>query len=325
MEKIEDNNIHLNISELKSINYMHFLSFDEILSIFRNNKNHMLIYKKNYQELEKLLSKYYNLNTRKKLNNIFPLLQESLSSFLTKINPDNKLSIEEQLNNIYYIISYSKILNKILRLNKILLFKYTIQDEFSFNFYQLISIIMLMDYSKEVILYINNSSLISTLQFKTLINEIIKKPNIVSFSIYFNKNYFTFSRNSKKMFMSFKESNSSDNVFFSFINIAFDIFNSAFCVSNLCYNFEDFSEITRDLIGKKLNFSHVTNVEVSFSFSNERKNKLDNCLEFLSSSLSNIKLNSADKSQLLSLKLQLFSLPIEFDYINLAKFISNLQ
>ena len=72
MEKIEDNNIHLNISELKSINYMHFLSFDEILSIFRNNKNHMLIYKKNYQELEKLLSKYYNLNTRKKLNNIFP-------------------------------------------------------------------------------------------------------------------------------------------------------------------------------------------------------------------------------------------------------------
>jgi len=325
MEKIEDNNIHLNISELKSINYMHFLSFDEILSIFRNNKNHMLIYKKNYQELEKLLSKYYNLNTRKKLNNIFPLLQESLSSFLTKINPDNKLSIEEQLNNIYYIISYSKILNKILRLNKILLFKYTIQDEFSFNFYQLISIIMLMDYSKEVILYINNSSLISTLQFKTLINEIIKKPNIVSFSIYFNKNYFTFSRNSKKMFMSFKESNSSDNVFFSFINIAFDIFNSAFCVSNLCYNFEDFSEITRDLIGKKLNFSHVTNVEVSFSFSNERKNKLDNCLEFLSSSLSNIKLNSADKSQLLSLKLQLFSLPIEFDYINLAKFISNLH
>ena len=325
MEKIENNNISVDIAKSNSINYMYFLSFDEILSLFKNNKKHMSFYKKNYQELEKLMSKYYNLNTRKKLNNISPLLQESLSTFLTKIKSDNKLSIEDKLDNIYYIISYSKILNKILRLNKILLFKYTIQDEFSFNFYQLISIIMSMDYSKEVILYINNSSLISTTQFKTLINEIIKKPNIVSFSIYFNKNYFTFSRNSKKMFMSFKESNSSDNVFFSFINISFDIFNSAFYVSNLCYNFEDFSEITRNLMNEKLNFSYVTNIEISFSFPNERKNKLDNCLEFLSNSLSNIKLNSADKSQLLSLKLQLFSLPIEFDYINLAKFISNLH
>ena len=325
MENEEIKNIQLDLSKLTSLNLMHFLSFEEIMSIFKNSKHHMSIYKQNYIELEKSLSKYYNLNTRKKLNNILPLLQESLPSFVAKIKPDNKLTIDEQLNNLYYILAYSKILNKILRLNKILLFKYTIQDESLFNFYQLISLIMFMDYSKEVILYINNSSLISSTQFKTLINEIMKKPNIVSFSIYFNKNYFTFSRNSKKMFMSFKESNSSDKIFFSFRNIAFSIFNSTIGVNNLCYNFEDFSEITRELIDEKLNFSNVTNIEISFSFTNERKKQLENCLSFLSNTLSYAKINSADKSQFLSLKLQLFALPDGFDYINLAKLISGLH
>jgi len=76
---------------------------------------------------------------------------------------------------------------------------------------------------------------------------------------------------------------------------------------------------------EKLNFSHVTNIEISFSFSNERKKQLDNCLSFLSNSLSYAEINSADKSQLLSLKLQLFSLPDGFDYINLAKLISGLH
>ena len=171
-------NAKLNLSQLNSLNYLYFLSFDEIISIFRNNKHHMPIYKQNYIELEKSYSKYYNLNTRKKLNSIIPLLQESLPTFLSKIKYDNKISKEEQLNNLYYILSYSKILNKILRLNKILLFKYTIQEESLFNFYQLISLIMFMDYSKEIILYINNSSLISSTQFKTMVNEIIKKENI---------------------------------------------------------------------------------------------------------------------------------------------------
>ena len=196
MEKSESKNSQLNISKLTTINYMHFLSFEEIISIFKQNKLHMSIYKENYLKLEKSLFRYYNLNSRKKLNNILPLLEETLPSFISKIKHDKKLSIKEQLNNFYYILSYSKILNKVLRLNKILLFKYTIQNETNFNFYQLISLIMFMDYSKEVIIYINNSKLISLVQFQILIQEIIKKENIVSFSVYLNKNYFTFSRNS---------------------------------------------------------------------------------------------------------------------------------
>ena len=326
MEKEDIQNNKMNLSKLSSINYLYFLSFDEIISIFRKNKQHMSIYKQNYIELEKSYSQYYNLNTRKKLNSIIPLLQESLPNFTSKIKYDNKLSITEQLNNLYYILSYSKILNKIIRLNKILLFKFTIQQESLFNFYQLISLIMCMNYPKEIILYINNSSLISSDQFKIIVNEIIKKENIVSISVYFQKNYFTFSRNSKKMFVSFKESNTSDKFFFSFRNIAYDIFNSAFGLNNLCYNFEDFSEVTRELINnEKLNFSNVTNIEISFSFSNEKRNKLDNCISFLTNSLSNANINSADKSQLLSLKLQLYTLPNNFDYITLSKLISNLH
>ena len=128
------------------------------------------------------------------------------------------------------------------------------------------------------------------------------------------------------MFVSFKESNTSDKIFFNFRNIAYDVFNSTFGINNLCYNFEDFSEVTRELINnEKLNFSNVTNIEISFSFSNEKSNKLDNCISFLTNSLSNANINSADKSQLLSLKLQLFTLPNNFDYINIAKLISNLH
>jgi hypothetical protein len=184
---------------------------------------------------------------------------------------------------------------------------------------------MFMDYPKEIILYINNSSLISSTQFKIIINEIIKKENIVSLSVYFNKNYFTLYRNSKKMFMSFKESNSSDKIFLEFRNIAFDIYNTAFELNNLCYNFEDFSDVTRDLINQKLNFSHVTNIEISLSFSKEKNKKLDNCLSFLTNTLTNTNINSADKTKLLSLKLQLFTLPDDFDYIQLAKLISCLH
>ena len=57
MEKEDIQNNKMNLSKLSSINYLYFLSFDEIISIFRNNKYHMPIYKQNYIELEKSYSK----------------------------------------------------------------------------------------------------------------------------------------------------------------------------------------------------------------------------------------------------------------------------
>ena len=168
------------------------------------------------------------------------------------------------------MIAYSKIINKIIRLNKILLFKYTIKDKSIYNFNQLISIIMFMEYPKEIILNINNMSLISENQFKTLINEIIKKENIVSFTIYFNKNYFTFGRNSKKMFVAIKESDTqTDEIFLKFRNIAFEIFNNnnnGIKIENLGYNFEDFFDDVQKMENNKVNLSHVNNIEISFCF-----------------------------------------------------------
>ena len=162
-------------SNIKSILPLYYLPYEQIISIFKRNKSFMKSLEQNYIKLEKEYSKYYNLDTRKKLNNIIPLLESSLPSFISKFGQNKIISYEEQLNNLCYIISYSIIINKIIRFNKILLFKYTIQDNSIYNFNQLISLIMYMNYPKEIILNINNISLISENQFKTLINEIIKK------------------------------------------------------------------------------------------------------------------------------------------------------
>lgn len=67
MENQDLKNPQFNITKLNSQNYLYFLSFDEIMSIFRNSKYNMSIYKQNYLELENQYSKYYNLNTRKKI------------------------------------------------------------------------------------------------------------------------------------------------------------------------------------------------------------------------------------------------------------------
>ena len=315
---------------LKSIMPLLYLPYDQIITILKRNKSFMSLLKQNYIELEKDYSKYYNLETRQKLNNILPLLESSLSSFLSTFNKIKKLTTKEQLNNLSHLISYSKILNKIIRLNKILLFKYTIENKEKYNFNQLISLIMFMNYPKEIILNIKNISLISENEFKILINEIIKKENIVSFTVYFNKNYFSFGRNSKKMFIAIKESNSSlDEIFLKFRNIAYETFNSKIKIENLGYNFEDFFDDIKKLDNNKVNLSYVNNIEISFCFTEEKNNKLKNCLSFLNNSFISKNINSVskekDKDKLLSLKLQLFTLPNDFNYINIATLISTLH
>lgn len=120
-----------------------------------------------------------------------------------------------------------------------------------------------MDYPKEIIFNINNMSLISENQFKILIN----------------KNYFTFGRNTKKMFVSIKESDTkTDETFLKFRNIAFEIFNNnnsnGIKIENLGYNFEDFFDDVQKMENNKVNLSHVNNIEISFCFTEEKKEKL---------------------------------------------------
>ena len=162
MDKNENKeDLGINFAKLKSIIPLYYLPYDQIITIFKRNKTFMSLLKQNYTELEKEYSKYYNLETRQKLNNILPLLESSLSAFLSTFKPNKKLTLKDQLNNLCHNISYSQILNKIIRLNKILLFKYTIEDGAKYNFNQLISLIMFMNYPKEIILNIKNASLIS--------------------------------------------------------------------------------------------------------------------------------------------------------------------
>ena len=324
-KKESQNQISL-LTNLKSAVPIYYLPYDKVISIFKRNKTFMSLYKQNYIELEKEYSKFYNLDTRKKLNTITPLLESTLPSFLSKMKINSKLSTNEQLNNLCYTMSYSKIFNNILRHNKILLFKYTIEKDSLYNFNQLISLIMFMDYPKEIILNINNVSLISADQFKCLVCEIIKKQNIVSLTVYFNKNYFTLGRNSKKIHVAIKESNISiDDTFIKFRNIAYEVFNDAVKLENLGYNFEDFFDDIKNIENNKLNLSYVNNIEISFCFSERKKNKLNNCLSFLNTAFINKNINTAVKDKLLSLKLQLFTLPNDFNYINIASLISNLH
>ena len=53
--------------------------------------------------------------------------------------------------------------------------------------------------------------------------------------------------------------------------------------------------------------------------------KLKNCLSFLNNSFISKNINTAEKNKLLTLKLQLFTLPNNFDYIEIAKLISNIH
>ena len=131
----------------KTILPFYYLSYDFILSIFKTNKSFMNSYKNNYIEIQKKYEQYYNLNTRKKLNNITSILEESLPTFPIKIKND--------INNFTYYLAYSKIMNKILKLNKILLFRYTINDANTYNFDQLISLIMFFFFNSSKFMFLD--------------------------------------------------------------------------------------------------------------------------------------------------------------------------
>ena len=81
MDKNENKeDLGINFAKLKTIIPLYYLPYDQIITIFKRNKTFMSLLKQNYIELEKEYSKYYNLETRQKLNNILPLLESSLSS-----------------------------------------------------------------------------------------------------------------------------------------------------------------------------------------------------------------------------------------------------
>ena len=238
--------------------------------------------------MDKQYEQYYNFNTRKKLNNLNEIIASSKSLF---DNFDENIKSKE---NLMLQMAYGTIINKALEGNKILIFRFTIDNSFSFP--QLMSIIQSMNYSKELILTIKDENVINESQFSFLMDEAKKKKNIVSITNYFNNNYFGIATVAKKFTLCVKSKNNQS--FVKFLNILYSDYKEV--IDNIFFNFEDFDESFNNLecVYK------VKKSELSLSFENEKIKEYEECLLYLS-----------NKIQTDNLKLLLFKIP-EFKNVN---------
>ena len=252
------------------------------------NENFDEEYKVYFEKMDKQYEQYYNFNTRKKLNNLNEIIASSKSLF---DNFDEKIKSKE---NLMLQMAYGTIINKALEGNKILIFRFTIDNSFSFP--QLMSIIQSMNYSKELILTIKDENVINESQFSFLMDEAKKKKNIVSITNYFNNNYFGIATVAKKFTLCVKSKNNQS--FVKFLNILYSDYKEV--IDNIFFNFEDFDESFNNLecVYK------VKKSELSLSFENEKIKEYEECLLYLS-----------NKIQTDNLKLLLFKIP-EFKNVN---------
>ena len=93
-----------------------FLPTKDTMAAVSKSKVFMTQYKQIYQTIENEYSKYYNLNTRKKISNINAIINESQKFFMNMKKDDKE--------NLLFSIAYGKIMNNILKNNKIIIFKY---------------------------------------------------------------------------------------------------------------------------------------------------------------------------------------------------------
>ena len=252
------------------------------------NENFDEEYKVYFEKMDKQYEQYYNFNTRKKLNNLNEIIASSKSLF---DNFDENIKSKE---NLMLQMAYGTIINKALEGNKILIFRFTIDNSFSFP--QLMSIIQSMNYSKELILTIKDENVINESQFSFLMDEAKKKKNIVSITNYFNNNYFGIATVAKKFTLCVKSKNNQS--FVKFLNILYSDYKEV--IDNIFFNFEDFDESFNNLecVYK------VKKSELSLSFENEKIKEYEECLLYLS-----------NKIQTDNLKLLLFKIP-EFKNVN---------
>ena len=115
-----------------------FLPTKDTMAAVSKSKVFMTQYKQIYQTIENEYSKYYNLNTRKKISNINAIINESQKFFMNMKKDDKE--------NLLFSIAYGKIMNNILKNNKIIIFKYEISKET--NFEQMILIFKEVTYPK---------------------------------------------------------------------------------------------------------------------------------------------------------------------------------
>ena len=266
-----------------------FLNYDERKNIFKQNKEFYNLYKEIYNKLDKEFEIYYNLNTRKKLNDISDIIKTTINYFEPNYFKKNELK-----NKIIFEMVYSKLINKILRLNRILFFRYTIDRESNIN--QLVNIIENMDYNKEVILTVKEIEKINLYYFSLILKFVDNHNNIANLRIYFGENYFAYVRNAKKFELFIKEK--VDENFIKFLTVFYEFYNSK--IDFHWFNFENFNEIFNEF---KYDFKSEK-IELSLTFEDNKLTEYKECINFLS-----------NKIKCEKLKFFLFTIP-DFQYIN---------
>ena len=294
------NNIY---NKMKSITskVLSFLPTKDTMAAVSKSKVFMTQYKQIYQTLENEYSKYYNLNTRKKISNINAIINESQKFFMNMKKDDKE--------NLLFSIAYGKIMNNILKNNKIIIFKYEISKETNFD--QMISIFKEMTYPKGIMLTITDASFKHS-KFLSILNCVLYLENIVDFSVEIEKNSFSFARNAKKYSESIKKKETS--IFYFFKHLFYQTFKSF--IDFFWLNYEDFGMVSNEEESKISSIKrdyvyNVGKVELNLAFGDSKVNEYTDCISYLSHS---IKTNN--------LKIVLFKLN-DFSYI--TEFITKIK
>ena len=140
-----------------------------------------------YNNIEQNFIEYYNLSTRQKLLTVQPIIQKTVSLF-DDVSDSPHFKLFSQ--------AYGEIMNKVLLLNKIIIFKYTISQET--NQHQFISILSHLTYPSNIVLTIKDNKFTQN-DMELILNIIISLDNVTNFELIFNKNYISYTRKSKRL------------------------------------------------------------------------------------------------------------------------------
>lgn len=248
-------------------------------------------YESIYNKLEQNFIQYYNISNRQKLLTVKPLIQKTAYLFEEFFDsPDFKLFSQ----------AYGEIMNKVLLLNKIIIFKYNISQET--NQCQFISILSQLTYPSNIVLTITDNKFKQN-QMELILKIILSLENVTNFEIIFDKNYISYTRKAKKLAFNITQPQTSQ--FLSAKELFYITLQTN--IDNYWFNYETFEE---DYQTKHPNII-MNKVDLNLSFTDDKQKQFEDCINYLSECLKT--------SQL---KIVLFKVP---NFSLISKLISKVQ
>lgn len=247
-----------------------YLSFKEINQIYHLNHSYRSQVVNTQEALEREYSHHYNMNNKKKLTDISSIISSDALTY------PNTPSIS--LKDIIYKIVYGKIMNKILQMNRIIVFKCFILSDITINISQLCDVIQQITNSKSIMITIieNDHSSIKNSDFTSVIHCIKNQMSILDVSVSFDgKNTFGYVRNLHRFHQSLivKQGKS----YFNYQNMFYKIFNNY--ITNIRMSYQDFNN--ENLSNKDSKYI-VDSFELTLAFDLQHKYELDKCMKYLS-------------------------------------------